>query len=233
MKNKYASQNLQRKLEKSNFKVVSQTMNDQQILDLIITDDRNMLNNNNNNSIPIMIVDWTRDAKIKEEYFIRKPIQIKELRGKLNTILQMHMDSDSVELKKIKLMKTTKAKILIVDDNVLNRRIVQNALELIGYTKSIIYFASNGEEAIINVSQKICDVILMDLQMPIMDGYEATKEIRKKYGKKVYIIALTANATTETEKKCFQVGMNGFLTKPVQQKKIKNNDATSRKVYLG
>ena len=80
--------------------------------------------------------------------------------------------------------------------------------------------ALNGLEVLQKVAQKDYDVILMDLQMPHMGGIEATEEIRKGDRPQPYIIALTANALPEDQNQCLSVGMNDFLTKPLQLEQL-------------
>lgn len=85
-----------------------------------------------------------------------------------------------------------------------------------------INISGNGEEAVKECQEKLFDLILMDCQMPLMDGYEATKQIRlESLNQQTPIIALTANAFKGTADECFKVGMNAFLTKPVNKQALK------------
>ena len=86
----------------------------------------------------------------------------------------------------------------------------------------IIDGASNGKEAVDKASNNTYDVILMDIQMPIMDGYEATKELRR-LGNRTPIIAMTANAFDEDRKKAIKAGMNGHIAKPIDVNVILQN----------
>ncbi|MCZ8342776.1 MAG: ATP-binding protein [Leptospira sp.] len=108
--------------------------------------------------------------------------------------------------------------ILIVEDNHLNASLLKAMLVKIMHEVKI-KIAYDGLEAIQMVQIETFDLILMDLQMPIVDGISATKEIRSyesTLGLKTPIIALTAGALESEQEKCFQAGMNGFLTKPIQ-----------------
>ena len=110
----------------------------------------------------------------------------------------------------------TNKKILLVEDNELNYEIAKTVLEEAGFR---VDGASNGKEAIDKASDNTYDVILMDIQMPIMDGYEATKELRK-LGNRTPIIAMTANAFSEDRKKAEDVGMDGYIAKPIDVNKL-------------
>jgi signal transduction histidine kinase/CheY-like chemotaxis protein len=102
-------------------------------------------------------------------------------------------------------------KILLVDDNEINQEIVIGLLE---NSKGKLDIASNGQEAVERFSSNIYSLILMDIQMPIMDGYEATKLIRAK-DKKIPIIALTANAMKEDIEKTKHANMQAHINKPI------------------
>jgi two-component system sensor histidine kinase/response regulator len=101
--------------------------------------------------------------------------------------------------------------ILLVEDNLINQQIVQEMIEAEGVSVSI---ANNGKEALTMVEVNNFDAILMDIQMPEMDGYEATKLIRKQHHK-IPIIAMTANAMTGDREKCLAAGMDDYISKPI------------------
>ena len=114
-------------------------------------------------------------------------------------------------------------RILVVDDEPDIRRICRILLETGGYT---VLEAATGAEAVEQVRQHPeLDLILMDIQMPIMDGYEATKAIRNLDNKnaQIPIIALTANAFDEDRKKAIKAGMNGHIAKPIDVNVILQN----------
>lgn len=111
-------------------------------------------------------------------------------------------------------------KVLLVEDVEINRDII---IDILDDTGIIIECAENGKQAVDAVTQDPdkFDMILMDLQMPIMDGYTATKEIREcKAAKDIPIIAMTANVYSEDIEKCFAVGMNAHLAKPIDIEKL-------------
>ncbi len=111
--------------------------------------------------------------------------------------------------------------ILIVEDVEMNILLVSRIISK-HFPNVQIIEAKNGQEALERMLDIYPDLILMDIQMPIMDGYEATRIIRNKYNHKgnVPIVALTAHAMMSEEKKCFEAGMDAFITKPVTSDKL-------------
>lgn len=104
-------------------------------------------------------------------------------------------------------------RVLVVEDNLLNQRVVAIGLERLGCEVTI---AGNGLEALKKAGEAEFDLILMDCQMPVMDGLEATRRLRQdSRTASLPIIALTANALQESETACLAAGMNDFLTKPI------------------
>lgn len=116
-------------------------------------------------------------------------------------------------------------RILLVEDNELNQEIAQTILEDAGF---IIETANNGRIAVEKMEQAVpgqYDLILMDIQMPVMNGYEAAKQIRALKNPDIAaipIIAMTANAFEEDREKSFAAGMNGHLAKPVSVETLVN-----------
>lgn len=110
-------------------------------------------------------------------------------------------------------------KILVAEDYIVNQEVIQDILELMDLEVEI---AENGKEAIDKHLEKHYDLILMDIQMPELDGFEATKKIRKIEGDSGHttIIALTANALAGDREKCLQAGMDDYLSKPIEAKKL-------------
>ena len=105
------------------------------------------------------------------------------------------------------------ARVLLVEDNEINQQVAKEILESAGLDVSL---AENGQEGVSAVKENYYDAVLMDIQMPVMNGYEATREIRKdeRY-KDLPIIAMTAHAMAGDEDKSLQSGMNGHITKPI------------------
>ena len=106
-------------------------------------------------------------------------------------------------------------KVLVVEDIALNQLLMKTLLDDFGFERDI---ASNGKIAIEKMQTNAYDIILMDLQMPEMNGFEATDYIRNTMNSKIPIIALTADVTTVDLAKCKAVGMNDYIAKPVDEK---------------
>ena len=169
---------------------------------------------------PIIILtayDWTdieeeaREAGVT--YFCEKPLFMSELR---DLLAQRKQQEEPVRTTNIASHKGKK--ILLVEDNTLNQEIATYILKDAGF---VIEVADDGDVAVERLKQAQpgqYDLVLMDIQMPRMDGYEATRRIRalnKEYCANVPIIAMTANAFAEDKEKAFEVGMNGYLSKPI------------------
>jgi len=102
-------------------------------------------------------------------------------------------------------------RVLVAEDNLINQKVVKTTLSKQG---AIVTIAGNGQEAIQEMKQHGFDLILMDLQMPEMDGYRATRYIRQIIKADIPIIAMTADAIKGEEEKCHEAGMNAYISKP-------------------
>jgi CheY-like chemotaxis protein len=111
--------------------------------------------------------------------------------------------------------RTTPLRILVVDDNEINQVVACKFLQKLGCQVEV---ARNGREAVDSIAHTTYDAVLMDCEMPEMNGYEATQEIRRQEHtttRHLPIIALTGHTSSEDEQKCRQAGMDGVVTKPM------------------
>jgi len=113
---------------------------------------------------------------------------------------------------------------MIVEDNIINQKVLQATLLKLGFNSKVV---SDGQQAVELYQKEPWDLILMDCQMPVMDGYEATRTIREierspvsQQIDRVYIIAVTANVLEEDVKKCFSAGMDDYLSKPIRKNRL-------------
>ena len=108
--------------------------------------------------------------------------------------------------------------LLIVEDNLVNQRLASRFTGKLGYTSDI---AANGQEAVELALSNEYALVLMDCQMPVMDGFEATEQIRRReIGRRTPIIAVTARAMKDDEQRCLAAGMDGFVPKPLDLDKL-------------
>jgi CheY-like chemotaxis protein len=111
--------------------------------------------------------------------------------------------------------------VLLAEDNVVNQKVACRLLEKYGCRVSTV---QNGRAAIEAWEATRFDLILMDCHMPELDGYEATREIRRREsaGRRIPIIALTAHAMAGADRECFDAGMDDYITKPIDRERLSN-----------
>jgi len=137
---------------------------------------------------------------------------------KSNEVLTETNDNDLCK-EDSKLAEKVPLTILIAEDNRINQLVLQKTLQGFGY--QAIDIVSNGQEAVDIVQTKHYDLIFMDQHMPIMDGVEATRKIRKIIGSRIKIFAATASVLSEDRTKCINAGMDKFLAKPIKKDEIR------------
>jgi two-component system sensor histidine kinase/response regulator len=168
--------------------------------------------------------DTQRFAELGFAAYLTKPIRARELRECLVRVLgQSPADWRNQNrslltrgmIREKAATRRYKGHVLLVDDNVVNQKVAMHFLERMGIT---VILANDGAEAVKQFDINTYQLVLMDLQMPVMDGFEATRRIRDFEGwrQRTPIIALTANAMAGQMERCLAAGMDGFLTKPLE-----------------
>ena len=143
--------------------------------------------------------------------FMLKPVKVPELATVLKQVFTDRRETDEAQDTEPPRYNFTGVKVLLVDDVTMNQELAQAILSRRGFDVAI---ASNGLEAVDAVREGTFDLVLMDMQMPVMDGCQATEKIRE-FNRRLPIIAMTANAMTGDKNKCLASGMNDYVTKPI------------------
>lgn len=171
--------------------------------------------------------DASRMKQIGFAGYLTKPIRQSQLYDCVVTVLGLKKqgldapDQSIVTRHRIHEERKRHARILLVEDNKVNQKLALRLLEKFGYRSDI---AVNGKEAVLALEKTHYDMVLMDIQMPEMDGVEATKIIRDPKSSvrshEIPIIAMTAYIMTEDREKCLQAGMDDYLTKPINPREL-------------
>ncbi|MBL8149567.1 MAG: response regulator [Blastocatellia bacterium] len=151
---------------------------------------------------------------------IRRPVRQTRLYSMLRTVIKTPATNPVEEVEsKLTLLKQNRLRLLVAEDNIVNQRVIVRMLDKLGYAADVI---ANGKEAVDAALRVPYDLILMDCQMPDMDGYEATIEIRdrEEKGRRTPIIAMTANAMQGDKERCLSIGMDDYLSKPIKMDEL-------------
>ncbi len=151
------------------------------------------------------------------------PVKRNQLLRVLNRTIGNAVESEIVEAKTPKIeseFQATEMKILLAEDNPVNQKVAQLMLQRLGYKADLV---TNGKEVIEALRKTNYDLILMDIQMPEMDGLEATRCIRESLNtEQPFIAAMTAHAMTEDRLRCLDAGMNAYIAKPIAIDKLRD-----------
>ena len=174
--------------------------------------------------VPLTTNDLKRRAKrFGISFVITKPVKMKDLRSVFVKIFGVQQEGEHRTRARsdfdILLSEKHPLNILLAEDNVVNQKVAQHILQRLGYRIDIV---SDGTEAVEAVRRQNYDIVLMDVQMPNMDGLEATKRIIQESAVEQcpLIIAMTAGAMQEDSQRCFEAGMRDFVSKPIQIPKL-------------
>ena len=166
--------------------------------------------------------DITRFEELGFAGFLLKPVALRELAACLEIVLSGNAkDWHSRTQPIVTLAKVpNRGHILLAEDNAVNEKVATHTLRRLGYE---VHAVGNGREAVIAWKTGRYDLILMDCQMPILDGYEATREIRSLEAgvQRIPIVALTAHAMKDDDLKCKEAGMDDHLTKPLDRERLR------------
>jgi CheY-like chemotaxis protein len=174
--------------------------------------------------------------------YLMKPVRRAELRAAITKAMRApplggNENEQALPVSQVALRvapASLRSRILLAEDNVVNQRLAARILEKAGHSVLIV---SNGREAIAALQGETIDLVLMDVQMPEMDGFEAARAIRKdEIGNKKHIpiIAMTAHAMTGDRDRCLAAGMDGYIAKPIRAQDllslVENTMASDAKV---
>ncbi len=170
--------------------------------------------------LPVALLTWPGQSRTDDEHglagFVNKPIKTRPLFELLMDVLHGRSSARPAALATASnLAEEHPLAILLAEDNPVNQRVATLMLQRLGYRIDV---AGNGREALEAVERQSYDLVLMDVQMPEMDGLQATREICARAGAKPRprIVAMTANASTSDREQCMAAGMDDFLSKPVR-----------------
>ena len=156
--------------------------------------------------------------------FLTKPARLADVYDCLATLLSTgqnspHVVGETIRYSFTEVSPAARARVLVVDDNPVNQRVAVRMLEKMGH---VVDVADDGVGALAALARVKYDAVLMDCQMPEIDGFEATREIRRREGsdRHTFVIAMTAGAMAGDEDKCLAAGMDAYLSKPVKADKL-------------
>jgi signal transduction histidine kinase/ligand-binding sensor domain-containing protein/DNA-binding response OmpR family regulator len=175
------------------------------------------------NPIPVILLSSIGDASAKKHpglfsSILIKPVKQNQLLKSIGAELGDHREIVKVEEKQSNILDPGFAllypmDILIAEDNPINQKLIERILLKLGYHADV---TQNGYEVLLKITENSYDVILMDIQMPEMDGLEATRNIRMLNIQQPFIVAMTANALSEDRDICINQGMDSYISKPMK-----------------
>jgi two-component system, sensor histidine kinase and response regulator len=165
--------------------------------------------------------DGARCRKLGISGYLAKPVRHKELCETIGSVLNHEVPEKPQLITRHTLRENrSRSRILVAEDNVINQKLAVRLLEKRGFS---VHLAANGREALDALEKENFDLILMDIQMPEMNGFEATQAIRRKEdrtGTHIPIIAMTANALKGDDAECLSAGMDNYISKPIDTQEL-------------
>jgi CheY-like chemotaxis protein len=181
-------------------------------------------------AIPVLMMLYTTvrqpDPDPGVARYLTKPVRSADLKTAIETVLSAEKAASAIspagKERRGPDPPARRLHILLAEDNLVNQRLARRILEKAGHTVAI---AANGREAVEMTGQRSFDVVLMDVQMPEMDGFEATAEIRRREAgrdKHLPIVAMTAHAISGDRDRCLAAGMDDYISKPISARDLLN-----------
>jgi two-component system sensor histidine kinase/response regulator len=165
--------------------------------------------------------DAERSRELKLSSYLVKPVRRSALLSAITeSLLGSSVPHEETVTAIAKPARGKSLKVLVAEDNAVNRKLASSILQRAGHSAILV---TNGREAVDAIEREQFDVVLMDVQMPVMGGFEATRLIRERQagsGRRTPIIAATAHAMKGDREACFEAGMDGFAPKPIQSAKL-------------
>jgi CheY-like chemotaxis protein len=175
-------------------------------------------------TLPVILLSSIGDESKKKhpELFhavLNKPVKQQQLKSVINSAIRREKEASFPEHQPNQVLPADFAsnfplRLLVAEDNPVNQKLILRVLSKLGYTN--VAMANNGFEAVEKFNEQFYDIILMDVQMPEMDGLEATRLIRLKQYHQPVIISMTANAMQGDREECMKAGMDDYISKPVR-----------------
>jgi len=178
-------------------------------------------------TVPVVVLssgdhqdDARRCREVGVQVYMRKPVLYARLQDRLRAFFKKMPSLAGSNAGPTDLPETKQLRVLLAEDNIVNQLVVQKMLERVGHTVECV---TNGALALARYQEERYDLILMDVQMPEMDGCEATRRIRqleKEKGGHISIVALTAHALSGHREQCLMAGMDKYLSKPLRSQEL-------------
>ena len=170
-------------------------------------------------SMPMVLLNSMADGAARPEFAaqVNKPLKPDRVFAAIDRLIGKAGESQgatSAPVAHEPMVPAASLRVLLVEDNVVNQRVATMLLAKLGVKPRLV---NNGQEALDAMAEQFYDFILMDMEMPVMDGCEATRRIRERgEAKRPWIVALTANAMNSDRRRAFDSGMNDFVSKPIR-----------------